>query len=166
MPVPRKLIQLALVDLHHNEMATNDKGFTLGAICMLIYTRFDFNAGIDHTVPELKKAANEVGPLGSKILQGNHTGIHLRVNYTQMSRITFILLSSSKDTQLEEPTERKAWMQALELLEAFMESVLETLQIKTFCKQSTSGTLTQADLCIAQLAIPADFHPTKEPFLI
>ena len=39
----------------------------------LIYTRFDFDAGIDFTVPELKKAANEVGPLWSKISQGNHT---------------------------------------------------------------------------------------------
>ena len=39
----------------------------------LIYTRFDFDAGIDFTVPELKKAANEVGPLWSKISQRNHT---------------------------------------------------------------------------------------------
>jgi hypothetical protein len=61
------------VDLHHDETTTNDKWLTLGAIRKLIYTRLDFDAGIDFTVPELKKAAYEVGPLRSKILQGNHT---------------------------------------------------------------------------------------------
>jgi hypothetical protein len=141
-------------------MTRNDKWLLFGAICKLIYTRFDFDAGIDFNVCELKKAANEVGPLGSKILQGNHTVIHLRVKYTQMSRITFILLSSSKDTQPEEPTERKAWTQALELPEAIMESVLQTVQIKTFCKRSASETLTQTDRCILvaqvrqQISIP------------
>jgi hypothetical protein len=72
MSVPRKVIGSALVDLHHDETTTNDKWLTLGAICKLIYTRFDFDAGIDFTVPELKKAANAVGPLWSKILQGNY----------------------------------------------------------------------------------------------
>jgi hypothetical protein len=64
---------LALVDLHLDETTTNDKWLTLGAIRKLIYIRFDFGAGIDFIVRELKKAANEVGSLGSKILQGNHT---------------------------------------------------------------------------------------------
>jgi hypothetical protein len=73
MSVPRKVIGSALVDLHYDEMTTNDKWLTLGAICKLIYTRFDFDAGIDFNVPELKKVANEVGPLWSKISQGNHT---------------------------------------------------------------------------------------------
>jgi hypothetical protein len=73
MPFPRKLIRLALVDLHYGETAPNDKWLTLGAICKLIYTRFNFDVEIDFTVRELKKAANEVGPLGSKILQENHT---------------------------------------------------------------------------------------------
>jgi hypothetical protein len=50
----------------------NDKWLTLEAIRKLIYTRFDFNAGIDFNVREWKKAANEVGPLGSKISKGNH----------------------------------------------------------------------------------------------
>jgi hypothetical protein len=63
MSVPRKVIGLALVYLHHDETTTNDKWWTLGAIHKLIYARFDFYAGIDFTVPELKKAANEVGPL-------------------------------------------------------------------------------------------------------
>jgi uncharacterized membrane protein YccF (DUF307 family) len=72
MPVPRKLLRSALVDLHHNQTIMNDKWLTLKAIRNLIYTRFDFNAGIDLAVRELKKAANEVGPLGSKISQGNH----------------------------------------------------------------------------------------------
>jgi hypothetical protein len=72
MPVPRKLLQLALADLHHDETIMNEKWLTLIAIRKLIYTRFDFNAGIDFAVRELKKAANEVGPLGSKISQGNH----------------------------------------------------------------------------------------------
>jgi hypothetical protein len=70
MPVPRKLLRSVLVDLHHDETTTNEKWLTLGAICKLIYTRFNFDAGIDFTVRELKKAANEVGPLGSEISQG------------------------------------------------------------------------------------------------
>jgi hypothetical protein len=52
---------------------------TLGAIPKLIYTIFDFDAGIDFTVPELKKAANEVGPLWSKISQGSHTIVRSRM---------------------------------------------------------------------------------------
>jgi hypothetical protein len=52
---------------------------TLGAIRKLIYTRFDFDAGIDFTVRELKKAANEVVPLGSKISQGNYTIVRSRM---------------------------------------------------------------------------------------
>jgi hypothetical protein len=72
MPVPRKLLRSALVDLHHDETIMNDKRLTLEAIRKLICTRFNFNAGIDFAVRELKKAANEVGPLGSKISQGNH----------------------------------------------------------------------------------------------
>ncbi len=79
MPVPRKLLRSALVDLHHDEMITNDKWLTLEAIRKLIYTRFDFNAGIDFTVREWKKAANEVGPLGSKISQGNHAIVRSRM---------------------------------------------------------------------------------------
>jgi hypothetical protein len=72
MPVPRKLLRSELVDLHHDETIMNDKWLTLEAIPKLIYSRFNFNAGIDFAVCELKKAANEVGPWGSKILQGNH----------------------------------------------------------------------------------------------
>jgi hypothetical protein len=79
MLVPRKVIGSALVDLHHNETTTNDKWLTLEAVRKLIYTRFDFDAGIDFTVPELKKAANEVGPLWSKISQGNHTIVRSRM---------------------------------------------------------------------------------------
>jgi hypothetical protein len=79
MLVPSKVIGSALVDLHHDETATNDKWLTLGAIRKLIYTRFDFVAGIDFTVPELKKASNEVGPLWSKISQGNHTIVRSRM---------------------------------------------------------------------------------------
>jgi hypothetical protein len=79
MSVPRKVIRSALMDLHPDETTTNDKWLTLGAIRKLIYTRFYFYAGIDFTVPELKKAANEVGPLGSKISQGNHTIVRSRM---------------------------------------------------------------------------------------
>jgi hypothetical protein len=79
MSVPRKVIGSALVDLHHNKMTMNDKWLTLGAIHKPLYTRFDFDAGIDFTVPELKKAANEVGPLWSKISQGNHTIVRSRM---------------------------------------------------------------------------------------
>jgi hypothetical protein len=78
MSVPRKVIGSAMVDLHHDKTTTNDKWLTLAAILKLIYTRFDFDAGIDFTVPELKKAANEVGPLWSKILEGNHTIVRLQ----------------------------------------------------------------------------------------
>ena len=108
MSVPRKLLRSALVDLHHDKVIMNDKWLTLGAIHKLIHTRFDFDAGIDFTVCELKKAANEVGPLGSKSSQGNHTGIHLREKATKACLTTFILLSSSKDTQPEEPIKGNA----------------------------------------------------------
>jgi hypothetical protein len=67
MSVPIKLLRSALVDLHHKETIMNDKWLTLEAIRKLIYSRFNFNAGIDFTVHELRKAANEVGPLGTKI---------------------------------------------------------------------------------------------------
>ena len=132
MLLTRKLIRSALVDLQHDETTTNDKWLTLGAIRKLIYTRFDFDDGIDFAVCELKRAVNELGPLESKISQGNCTGIHLRVKYTGKHRITFVLLSSSKDTQPEEPTKGKAWTQALELSEAIVESVSHspTIQIK------------------------------------
>jgi hypothetical protein len=73
MSLPKKVIGSALVDLHHDETTTNDKWSTLEAIRKLIYSRFDFNDGIYFTICELKKAANEVGPLWSKISQGNHT---------------------------------------------------------------------------------------------
>jgi hypothetical protein len=73
MSVPKKVIGSALVDLHHDETTMNDKWSTLEAIRKLIYSRFDFNDGMYFTICELKKAANEVGPLWSKILQGNHT---------------------------------------------------------------------------------------------
>jgi hypothetical protein len=70
MSVPKKVIGSALVDLHLDETTTNDKSSTLEAIRKLIYSRFDFNDGIYFTICELKKAANEVGPLWSKISQG------------------------------------------------------------------------------------------------
>jgi hypothetical protein len=73
MSVPKKVIGSALVDLHLDETTTNGKWSTLEAIRKLIYSRFDFNDGIYFTICELKKAANEVGPLWSKISQGNHT---------------------------------------------------------------------------------------------
>jgi hypothetical protein len=73
MSVPKKVIGLALVDLHHDETTKDDKLSTLEAIRKLIYSRFDFNYGIYFAICELKKAANEVGPLWSKISQGNHT---------------------------------------------------------------------------------------------
>jgi hypothetical protein len=56
MPVPRKVIQSALIDLHHNETTINDKWLTLEAIRKLIYSRFDFSDGIDFTVGKLKRA--------------------------------------------------------------------------------------------------------------
>jgi hypothetical protein len=65
--VPKKVIGSALVDLHHDETTTNHKWSTLEAIRKLIYSRFDFSDGIDFTICKLKKAANEVGPLWSKI---------------------------------------------------------------------------------------------------
>jgi hypothetical protein len=76
MSVPRKVIGSALVDLHHDETTTNDKLLTLEAI---IYSRFYFIDGIDFTISVLKKAANEVGPLWSKISQGNHTIVRSRM---------------------------------------------------------------------------------------
>jgi hypothetical protein len=82
---------------------------TLEAICKLIYSRFDSSDGIDFTICELKKAVNALlGPVASKISQGNHTGIHLREKVTKACLTTFILLSSLKDTQPEEPIKGKA----------------------------------------------------------
>ncbi len=103
------------------------------------------------SLSQLNKEVNALGPVASRISQENHTGIHLREEATKACLPTFILLSSFKDTQPEEPTERKAWSQALELLEAIVESVSQTVHIKTFREGSASETLTQTDLCIAQL---------------
>jgi hypothetical protein len=66
---------------------------------------------------------------------------------------TFVLLSSSKDSQLEEPTNSKAWTHALEESEAIVDYVLQTVQIKTFLKWSTSPeeTLSQTDHSVAKL---------------
>jgi hypothetical protein len=144
MSVPRKLIQLALVDLHHNERTTDDKWFNF---------RFDFNDRIEFTIGELHRAVNEYGPVKAKVSNGNETGIHLRVKAMKTDLMTFVFLSSSKDSQLEEPATNKgeAWTQALEVLEAIVDSVLQTLRIKTFIKQSASPeTLSQtcnADRC-------------------
>jgi hypothetical protein len=79
MSVPRKVIGSALVDLHHDETTTNDKWLTPEAIRKLIYSRFNFSDGMDFTICELKKAANEVGPLWSKISPGNHTIVRTRM---------------------------------------------------------------------------------------
>jgi hypothetical protein len=118
--VPRKLIRLALVDLHHNKTATNDRWLTLEAIRKLIYSRFDFNDGIDITVGELKRVVNEYGPVTTKISNGNETEIYLRMKEaTKINLTRFVLLSRSKDSQPEEPAKGKAWThQGLELSKA------------------------------------------------
>jgi hypothetical protein len=73
----KKVIGLALIALHHDDKTTiNDKWLTLEAFCKLMYCRFDLSYGIDFTVGELKRAVNTLGPVTSKISQGNHTGIH------------------------------------------------------------------------------------------
>jgi hypothetical protein len=99
MLVPRKVIGWALIDLHHNETTINDKWLTLEAICKLIYSRVDFSDGIDFTATDLKRAVNALGPVASKISQGNHTGIHLREKATKACLTTSILSSSLRDTQ-------------------------------------------------------------------
>ncbi len=104
----------------------------LEAIRKLIYTRVNFSDGIDFTIHELKKAVNQLGPVASKISQGNHTGIHLREKAMKACLTKFILLLSLKDTQPEEPTKVKAWIQSLELSEALVNSVSQMLHIKTF----------------------------------
>jgi hypothetical protein len=43
MPVPRKVIGSALIDLYHDETTINNKWLTLEAIPKLIYSRFDFS---------------------------------------------------------------------------------------------------------------------------
>jgi hypothetical protein len=91
MPVPRKLLRSALVDLHHDETITNDKWLTLEAIRKLIYTRFDFDAAIDFTVSESilmlqltsllvnrRKQQMKLDHWG-KISQGNHTIVRSRM---------------------------------------------------------------------------------------
>jgi hypothetical protein len=152
MSVPRKVIGSALIDLHHNKTTINDKWLTLRAIRKLIYSRFDFDAGIDFTAGDLKRAVNALGPVASKISQRNHTRIHLREKATRACLTTCILLSSSKDTQPEEPIEGKAWIQSLELSEALVNSVLQTIvPIKTFRERSASGTLFLVDRSIAKM---------------
>jgi hypothetical protein len=74
----------------------------------LIYSSFDFSDGIDFTNGDLKRAVNALGPVTSKISQGDHTGIHFREKATKACLTTFILLSSLKDTQPEEPIKGKA----------------------------------------------------------
>jgi hypothetical protein len=105
IPVPRKVI--GSIDLHHNETTINGKWLTLEVIRKLIYSRFDFSDGIDFTAGDLKRAVNALGPVASKISQGNHTRIHLREKATRACLTAFILLSSSKDTQPEEPIKAK-----------------------------------------------------------
>jgi hypothetical protein len=92
-----------LIDLHHKETTINDKPLTLEAIRKLIYSRFDFSYGIDFTAGDLKSAVNALGPVASKISQGNHNGIHLHEKATKARLTTFILLSNLKDTQPEDP---------------------------------------------------------------
>jgi hypothetical protein len=96
----------------------------------------------------------------SKISQGNHTGIHscVRKQATKVCLTAFILRSSLKNiqntqkNQLEEPTKEKAWTQALELLEAIVDSISQMMvQMKTFLKWSSSETLSQTNHSIAQL---------------
>jgi hypothetical protein len=73
MSVPREVIGLVLIDLHHDKTTMIDKWLTLKAIRQLIYSRFDFSDGIDFTAGDLKRAVNALGPVASKISQGNHT---------------------------------------------------------------------------------------------
>jgi hypothetical protein len=137
MSVPRKFIGSALIDLHHNETTINDKWLTLEAIHKQVKSRFDFSDGIDFTAGDLQRAVNALGPVASKISQGNHTRIHLREKAMRACLTTCILLSSLKDTQPEEPIKGKAWIQSLELSEALVNSVSQTIvPIKTFRERS------------------------------
>jgi hypothetical protein len=74
----------------------------------------------------------------AKVSHGNETGIHLPVKATKRNLAAFVFLSSLKESQPGEPTKAKAWRQSLEVLEAIMVSVLQTVQIKTFLKWSAS----------------------------
>jgi hypothetical protein len=58
----------------------------------LIYTRFNFDTEFDFTVCELKKAVKALGPVASKVSQGNHSRIHLPEKATKACLTTFILL--------------------------------------------------------------------------
>jgi hypothetical protein len=149
----RKLIRSALVDLHPNKTTTNDKWLALEAIHKLIYSRFDFNDGIDYTICDSKKAVNGLGRgVRSRISQGNHTRIH-HLRETKACLKIFILFSSSKDSQLEEPPKGKAcWTHTLELSEAIVDSISQTVQIKIFLERFASPeTLSQTNHSIAQL---------------
>jgi hypothetical protein len=103
----------------------------------------------------LKKAVNELGPLGSKILQENQTGIRLHEKALHHPCLgifkTFVLPSSSKASQPAEPTKGKAWTEALMVSQEIMNSISQTVQTKTFCKLSASETTCQADHSIAQV---------------
>jgi hypothetical protein len=85
-------------------MRKNDKWWTLDAIHKLLHTRFDVNNVIDFNIGEFTRAVNKYGPVKKKISDIHDTGIHLCVKATKMKLMAFVLLSSSKDTQPEEPS--------------------------------------------------------------
>jgi hypothetical protein len=119
-----KLIRAALVNLHH---ATKRQGMTSGG-CLKPFvkkmrSKFDFKDGMDFVIREWKRAVNEYGPGVKAKVYDKKTGIHLRVKTTKTNLATFVLLSSSKNNQPVKPTKGKTWTQALELLEAIMDSI-------------------------------------------
>ncbi len=100
--------------------------------------------------------------MGSQTLQGDHTGIHLREKATKACLKTFILLLSYKDTQPEEPIKGRAWIESLELSEALVNSVSQTIvPIRTFRERSVSGTLSLVDLSIAKIRQKPSMQPTS-----
>jgi hypothetical protein len=72
---------------------------SLKAICKLIYSRFDFSDGIDFTVGELKRAVNALGPVASKISQGNHAIARLQVRELRWKDFVNVAKRTSRASQ-------------------------------------------------------------------
>jgi hypothetical protein len=132
----------------------NDKEWlTLEAICKLLYSRFDFNDGIAFTIGELKRAVNKYGPVKAKVSGGNEFGINWRIKAMKINLVTFVLLSSSKDSQPEESTKGRAWTQASEESQEIVDSVSQMIQIYIYNSERSASpeTLSQANHCKVNL---------------
>lgn len=89
-------------------MTRNDKWVTPYVVHKLIYTIFDFDNLIDFSTSRWNKAVIKYFLVKAKSVYGSsETWNHLHLKATQTNLTTFVLLSSSMDSQPAEPTKGK-----------------------------------------------------------